>query len=332
MAHNITDRDGMFTVRQPAWHGLGEVLPEHPTRYEAQQIAHPWEPITEPIFTEEPMIDDITGSIRSSFQPVPGHVAVKRSDTGGTIGVVSETYTPINNAEMYEIAEAIEGEAEGSVQYETGGSLKGGSKVWLLIRLRDPLIIGGDESTATIPYYALQNSHDGSGSFRGQATMTRIVCDNTSQVADLDARARGTEFTFRHTTHVQGRIDDARVALAGWRESIETYRMLSEHLLDSPIGRGEAETFVDRFIPAPLPSTATERVMTNVENARGAFWKIYRGETNERIAGTRYGLVQAAVEYLNHARRTTSEESRFKRSYLDRNKLMADAARIAQAV
>lgn len=333
MAHEITDRDGLFTVRTPAWHRLGHVLPDHPTREEAQRIAHPWEPVTEPIYTAEPrIVREGTAEIGTEYVKVPGHVAVKRSDTGDTIGVVSDTYEPINNSEMYEIAEAIEGEARGSVQYETGGSLKGGRKVWLLVRLRDPLIIGGDESTATIPYYALQNSHDGSGSFRGQATMTRIVCDNTSQVADLDARARGTEFVFRHTSKVQARIDDARMALAGWRESIETYRLLSEHLLTETVDDRQLNTFVERFIPAPLAGTASERVLNNVDTAREAFKSIYRGEANERIAGTRYGLVQASVEYLNHARRANSLESRFKRNYLDRNKLTEDAMRIAQLV
>ena len=329
--HNITERDALFTVRTPAWHRLGHVFDEYPTRREAQEIAHPWEPVSAPLFTEEPAVDPDAG-LMTDFEEVPGYRAVQRSDTGAVLGVVSDTYGLVSNTEMYDIAEALEGEAGGDVRFETGGSLKGGAKVWLLVRLRDPLTLRGDAETATIPYYALQNAHDGSGSFRGQATMTRIVCDNTAQMADLDARQRGTEFTFRHTRNVRERIEEARTALAGWRESVDAYRMLSEHLVDSRISRNQAGQFLERFIPAPPPSTASDRVMHNVEEARLQWRGIYTGQTTEALRGTRWGLVQASVEYLQHARRARSEESRFQRAYLDRSRLVQDAVRIAQEV
>src|SRR5690606_8760066 len=259
MAHNITERDALFTVREPAWHGLGVVLPEYGTREELQPLVHGWEPVTTPLYTEEPIIDE--GGPNVGYTEVPGFRAVQRSDNGDTLGVVSDTYELVSNDELWDIAEAIEGEARGEIMFETGGSLKGGAKVWLLIRLRDPLTVRGDEETGTIAYYALQNSHDGSGSFRGQATMTRIVCDNTAQMADLDSQRRGTQFVFRHTRNVKDRIEEAREALAGWRDSIEAYRMLSEHLGAERIGAGAGWDFVERFIPAPPPSTASDRVM-----------------------------------------------------------------------
>ena len=330
MAHNVTERDALFTVREPAWHGLGVVLPEYGTREELQPLVHGWEPVTTPLYTEEPIIDE--GGPNVGYTEVPGFRAVQRSDNGDTLGVVSDTYELVSNDELWDIAEAIEGEARGEIMFETGGSLKGGAKVWLLIRLRDPLTVRGDEETGTIAYYALQNSHDGSGSFRGQATMTRIVCDNTAQMADLDSQRRGTQFVFRHTRNVKDRIEEAREALAGWRDSIEAYRMLSEHLGAERIGAGAGWDFVERFIPAPPPSTASDRVMANVDEARQTWLGIYRGEANERILGTRWGLVQASVEYLNHGRRAHSQESRFKRAYLDQSRLLQDAVSLAQKV
>ena len=39
MSHNITSTDNLFVVREPAWHGLGTVLDEYPTRAEAQKLA-----------------------------------------------------------------------------------------------------------------------------------------------------------------------------------------------------------------------------------------------------------------------------------------------------
>src|SRR5699024_12226210 len=66
--------------------------------------------------------------------------------------------------------------------------------------------------------------------------------------------------------------------------------------------------------------------------ARAQWQGIYHGEANEGIRGTRWGLVQASVEYLNHARRAHSEETRFRRAFLTQDRLMQDAMRVAQAV
>lgn len=350
MAHNVTERDGLFTVREPSWHGLeSKVFEDYPTRAEAQAIAHPWEPVTEPLYRRIPVIhthseDCYDGDgfqepftlvcrkpeLSETFEEVDGFVANVRSDTGHTLGVVSSTYEPIKNDLMYDIAEAIEGEAKGSVMYETGGSLKGGAKVWLLIRLRDPLVIEGDPHGGVIPYYALQNAHDGSGAFRGQATMTRIVCDNTAQMADLDAKQRGTEFVFHHTKNVHDRIEEARAALAGWRDSIRNYRLMMEHIIDFETTPQQRNEFIERFIPMPLKGTVSERVESNVEKARETFRDILYGETQQGIEHTAYGLVAASIEYLNHGRRAHTQETRFKRNYLDRNQIVTDAVNITR--
>lgn len=329
MAHEITTRDNLFTVRQPAWHGLGEVLPEYPTKEEAKAIAHPWEPVSEPLYRAVPYFDE-DGMPATRYEEVTGHVANVRSDDGYLLGVTSETYQLVGNAEMYEIAEALESEAGGDVMYETGGSLKGGAKVWLLLRLKEPLQIGQDQFTATIPYYSLQNSHDGTSAFRGQATMTRIVCDNTAQMADLDAQQRGTEFVFHHTLSIHQRIEEAKTALKGWRESIETYQMMSAHLLNERVSEAGARDFMERFIPEPVADVISDRVRNNIDRARSEWWGIYNGETNESITGTAYGLVQASVEYLNHVRKSHTAETKFQRAYLKRDMLTAKAVEMAQ--
>lgn len=356
MAHNITERDGMFTVREAAWHGLGEVLQDYPTRQAAQELAHPWEPISEPVYRRVPVLHEHDpGCYRGGwsgqnavdydrtlvcerpvlvdqYEEIEDAQAIVRSDNGTTLGVVSGTYEPVKNAEMYDIAEAIEGEAKGSVRFETGGSLKGGRKVWLLIRLNEPLVLRDDKITATIPYYALQNAHDGSGSFRGQSTLTRIVCDNTSQLADMDAQARGTEFVFRHTANVRDRIEEAQNALAGWREGLQQWRLQQEVLLARTVTPHQEREFVERFIPMPPPHAVSDRVVNNVDTARDQLQGIIRGETLEGVHGTAYGLVQASVEYLNHARKARSAETRFKRNYLDRDRIVTDAVELVREV
>lgn len=332
--HEIQSTDGVFAVREPMWHGLGNVLDDYPTIAEAKKIAHPWEPQVEPVYrrVSPPWDYDLGAPAEPRFEEITDHKAIVRSDTGRLLDVQSDTYEPVLNQTMYDIAEAIEGEAKGSVMLETGGSLSGGRKVWLLVRLRDSLQVNGDPHGTTVPYFALQNAHDGSGAFRGQATMTRIVCANTSQVADMDARARGTEFVFRHTASVHDRIEDAKQALAGWRESIGVWQEMSDHLNTLRVGMEQREAFIEEFIAMPPPHVASARVRNNVEEARAQMRSILDGPTCEGIGHTAHGLVAASVEYLNWMRRARSEETRFKRVYLSRNQIVTDATELALKV
>jgi phage/plasmid-like protein (TIGR03299 family) len=321
MAHNITETDSLFTVREPAWHGLGTVLPEYPTRAEAQKLAHNWEPVASPLYRKDIVVGD-DGSLSETFVPVETHHEITRSDNHQFLGVTTTTSSIVTNTEMYDIAEALQDGAK-DVKFETGGSLKGGAKVWLLLKLDEPLLIKGDTSTATKMYYALQNNNDGNGSFRGQATATRIVCDNTAQMADLDAAATGCNFIFQHTSSIAQRIEDAKVALRGWRTSVNEYRLRMEHLATVRVTAEQIGIFRDTLIPMPDAKLVSDRVKTNVLNARSDFDLVLAGPTSEGIAETSYGLLQAAIEYGQHYRGTRAKtelgriENRFQRAYLD---------------
>jgi phage/plasmid-like protein (TIGR03299 family) len=336
MAHEITSSDGLFTVREPAWHGLGTVLADYPTRAEAQPLVHGWEPVQEPLYRKRveihPTLDGSDVEPVEVFEEVDEARLNVRNDTLEGIGVVSSTYTPIDNSTLWDIAEALQGDG-GAVRYETGGTLKGGRKVWLLLRLNEPLLVPGrDPNSASIAYYALQNSHDSSGSFRGQATMTRIVCDNTSQIADMDAQARGTEFVFQHTSRVAERIEEARAALAGWRTSITAWNQFSEVMSGVHVTAEDVADFVTAFIPEPPGQLVSERVRANIKKAREEWWTIFNGPTCEGVNSVSLGLVHASVEYSQHYRKTKDGESGFKRAYLDRSTLTQQAVKIAREI
>jgi phage/plasmid-like protein (TIGR03299 family) len=331
MSHEITTTDEMFSVRQQPWHGLGQVLSDYPTREAAQALVHPWEPVEEPLFRRIATIND-EGELLEKYEEVASTRLNVRSDNGAELGAVSDTFQTVSNNEMWDIAEALQGSAA-DVMYETGGSFAGGRKVWILIRLVDPLTVKGDPHGAVVPYYSLQNSHDGSGSFRGQATMSRIVCRNTAHLADIDAESRGTEFTFRHTRNVGERVEEARAALAGWREGLTHWQELSAFLMEQTVDEAAAQLFLESFIPEPVGNVISDRVRGNIHHARTEWSAIYEDSvTTEGIRGTAYGLVQAASEWSEHYRRARTEESRFKRAFLDRNSIIADARTLALEV
>lgn len=326
--HEITSSDGFFAVRTAAWHGLGHVFEDYPSRQEAQVLAHPWEPVQEPLYRRHTLVtpDQVE---HVSHTEVDGWVVNVRNDDATALGVVNKSYNLVSNNSLWDVAEALE-KSGPDVMYETGGSLRGGAMVWVLVRLREPLMVKGDKRGETVPYFALQNSHDGTGAFRGQATMTRIVCANTSRVADMDAKARGTEFTFRHSKNVQDRIQEAQEALSGWRQSLTDWQDTMEELLSLKVSTSNQVKFIHRFIPMPPKNMISDLVEQNILKAREQWKECYNGITGEGIDGTAYGLVQASTEYQEWYRRANNAESRFRRSFLTKNAIVASAVELAR--
>lgn len=253
MAHEITETDNMLSVREMPWHGLGKVLTDYPTREEAQAIAHPWEPVVEPIFRRVPVITEDGPSVE--YREIEGKQAVVRSDNGADLGVTNDSLGIVSNDEMYDIAEAIQGE-DSRIRYETAGTLRGGRDVWLLIRLEEPITIKGDPQGDTLAYYAIQNSHDGSGSFRGQAINTRIVC----HAKGTPVLHRGNWINVEDHPGVMGvkSEDGLRVSIAGLPVT-ETVTL--DHRYQTPEGWIKARDLVkgETEIAYPVNSTVVER-------------------------------------------------------------------------
>lgn len=333
MSHEITDTDQMFSVREMPWHGLGVVLEDNPTREEAQALVHPWEPIEAPLYRRVPYITEDGPQVR--YEEVEGSKEIVRSDNAAHLGVVNDTFTLVTNNELWDIAEAV-GNVGTDIVIETAGSLRGGKDVWALLRLAEPFHVKGDPNGATMAFLALQNGHTGNTAFRGQAINTRIVCANTSAAADTEAKANGYEFTFKHSKNVGERVEEAKAAVAMWREGINQWRAAMEHLLTIDVSDEGQRAFVEMFQPMPPEKMISERVRGNVERARGELWGILRGQTSEGIDKTAYGLVQAGIEYNQHVRATKGKDSRsrmenrFKRAMLTQDRFGADVIELAK--
>jgi phage/plasmid-like protein (TIGR03299 family) len=332
MAHNF---ESGFVVREPAWHGLATVLDDYPGDWsEARRLAGlDWEPVEEPVFARAEVTGldgDPFGNGHNPLVKLDGYKAVRRSDTGSVIAVHADTYEVFPNAELGPLVEALIEEPD--VQYETAGVLKKGAKVWVMVRLKEPFEIPGDPRGTTLSRLAIQNSHDGSSALRAQRLQTRIVCDNTSHAADREAGRHGMEFTFRHTKNMRDRIEDAKAALAGLRSDRERYVEWAHELLGIKITPRQRELFVTEFVPMPVAQVVSDRVIANVEKARQEVRKILDSPTTVEVQGTAYGLVGAAIEYLDHARGFRSKETHFTRSYLNREPLKRKAEKLAREV
>jgi phage/plasmid-like protein (TIGR03299 family) len=303
--------ESMFSVRQMPWHHHGEILDDYPgTWAEARVLAGlDWDPVTTPVYAATGINADGT----SHYEPIDGWKSISRSDTGAVLSLNRDTYTVIDHGEMGEIVEAVL--AQPNVQWETAGVLDEGRSVWCLALLDEPVELPGDTGP-TLPYLAITNRHDGTAACALRATAVRIVCANTFRAAELEGERTGATFSFIHKSSWRNRIEEARQAVTGARTEMRRYTQLATELLGIPINQRQRELFVTEFIPMPPAGLVTDRVARNVEEARAALRLIFESTTTEHVAGTAYGLVQAAGEYLDHVRTARSWETRLNRTLI----------------
>jgi phage/plasmid-like protein (TIGR03299 family) len=299
-----------FFVREPAWHGLGTVLAEAPKTWEEFRTAAglDWEPVTAPLFGETGIDEDG----RVVYAKEEGIQKIVRSDNPKLrLATVGETYHLINHADMGKIAGALLEDRE--VEFETGGSLEEGRRVWALFRLGEAIQIKGDPS-AMLPFVALLNAHDGSGSLKAIATTIRVVCSNTYNAADMDGTRRGTVATIRHTKNWETRIEDARQALTGARKESDELVEWFEFLAGVKVTASQVQEFVDRmFWPKDRGAVLSDTVRAHIETAIGRWYEAYRSPTCEGIQGTAYGIVQASGEYAQYLRPETRNDKNARR-------------------
>jgi uncharacterized protein DUF932 len=129
-------------------------------------------------------------------------------------------------------------------------------------------------------------------------------------------RAHGATFSFIHKSNWRDRIEEARQAVTGARTEMRRYTELARELLGILVSPRQRELFVTEFIPMPPAGLVTDRVARNVEEARQALRLIFESKTTEQVAGTAYGLMQAAGEYLDHVRGARSWETRLNRTLI----------------
>lgn len=329
MAHEIEKSDRLFTVRQPSWHGLEELLPDYPTRDEAEKLVHNWDVIREPLYRKSIGISaKYPDDVYETYELVPEFELNVRSDNGDDLAVVPTDRVDVQPREVWDMAELIQGEDK-SVLFETAGSLRGGRDIWILVRLNEPVVVQGDPNGESLPYLALQNSYAPGTAFRAQASNVRIVCANTSRASDVLADAQGVNFSFAHTTNLADRLAGIRDALAGWRTSIQSWHLAKEHMATVRVNTEQMNWFIEQFIPMPNEKLISDRVRSNIETSRIELITELYGGMNQGITGTALGLFEAASSWNEHIRAAANQQSRFRRAMLEPTTILEEARDLA---
>ena len=313
---------GMF-AHTPAWHRKGNVLNYWPGTWAdaADAAGLNWDIETAPVWSRTAH-HDISSE---QWTQIPGFYQVRRNDTGEVLTVSKESRIAISNAEFGQIIEYIMGSDLGrKLKYETLISIKGGRIVAVTMHLDQPYEIPGDPSPF-VTYIAGWTCHDVGGMKFGN-TQVRVVCANTQQAADADMDRRGVAWTIRHTSNWSERVNEARDAIQAALRTNEDWMLMAKDLAHTSISDSEVETFLDKWIPISTDMSTLQ--LMRRQSDRETFRTIYReSSTTEGIRGTKWGVLQTAIEICDHYTASRSEDTEIKRVLLDgdgrKNKAMA---------
>ena len=291
MSANINEVNGkaaMFFTGEVPWHGLGQKLPAVATAAEAIAAAGlDWKVTKEAIFLKD-------------GTRIPRQYATVRSDTKQALGVVGEVYNPLQNKEAFSFFDAIVGTKEAI--YHTAGALGDGERIWLLAKLPGYIRIIGDDVAEK--YLLLTNTHNGTTTADVLFTPTRVVCQNTLNIALSDGVRRQK---VRHTKKLGLKVADVRRGLGIINERFEQFELQARALTGIKFNQEALDNYFKAI--GLLPSTDAElanqstRAKNIIEEVSARFVK-GKGNDLPGVKGTAWAAFNAVAEYVDYARTT----------------------------
>lgn len=307
MAHELDRQaDGtaaMFSVRKTPWHREGTLVAAAPSLDEALRVGGlDFEVEVRPLYTrvhQYPGVPNIYG-----YRQAANACATVRADREDVLGIVSDRYQPLQNRDAFGVLEPLLD--AGLASLETGGSLRGGRDVWMLVRFNvDSPIVREVFAEEVIPFGLISNNHAGRRKVIVQETPIRVVCANTLGIA-LNRHDR--TLSVRHTASVEARtVEAARQLWAGLVERYEAaarqYRLLKARHLDTALFRrlvldvaAKVPPQLDRPGHTARQETARGRILAR-RSRIAQLWAEGAGHRGDR---SMYEAYNAAVESIDH--------------------------------
>lgn len=268
----------MMYVRETPWHGLGTMVQEAPNSAEALKLAG--------LDWEVKPTDIILGGDYGNV--IEGHKANVRTSDGAVLGIVTDRYKVVQNAEAFSFTDSLVG---GDVRYETAGSLHGGRKVWMLAKLPSETVVG-DEVT---PYMCFTNSHDGTGAIQVCMTPIRVVCNNTLNIALNTAKRK---WSTKHMGNIEEKMHEAQMCLEYGAEYMASLAVEAERLANKPITDDRIREILDELFP--VKETDSDRVKNNAKKMKDEFMICYFMPDIKKFQNTAWGVVNAMSDMVTH--------------------------------
>jgi phage/plasmid-like protein (TIGR03299 family) len=268
------------------WHGLGTPLTDddlYDWQRTCQKSGLDWDV-------------DLVALQTADTQAKVDHRAVRRASDGRILGVVGPRYTVLQNRDAFQWFQPFLDAKEAALH--TAGSLRQGSRVWVLAKLNlDPLVIA--EGDTVEKFLLLSHGHDGSLAVRVGFTPVRVVCSNTL------AMAHGSDASklirVKHTKDIHENLANIRevmdLANQEFEATAEQYRLLAR----KSINQADLRKYVSRVLGVKddeEPSTRMSNTIAEIVRLAEAG----KGNTLPSVSGTYWTAFNGVTEWLGYSR------------------------------
>jgi phage/plasmid-like protein (TIGR03299 family) len=229
--------------------------------------------------------------------------AVRRTSDGRILGVVGPRFTVLQNRDAFKWFEPFLAAKEASLH--TAGSLQGGSRVWVLAKLRrDPLVIAqGDEIDKFI---LLSHGHDGSLAVRCGFTPVRVVCQNTLSMAHGSAASK--LIRCKHTRDIHENLANIREVMNLANQEFEATAEQFKLLAHKSINQADLTKYVKKVLKVDDSQEASTRTKNTMQQIIG-LCEAGRGNNLPSVRSTYWTAYNGVSEWLSYDR-GRSQDSR----------------------
>lgn len=270
MAHEV---ETMAYAGETPWHGLG--VPVHNDLTPEQMLQKAgldWTVDKHQTFVE----------IAGEKVPTPSQALVRSSDNK-ILTMVSEDWNPVQNHEAFEFFNEFV--MEGDMEMHTAGSLKGGTNIWALAKVKESFTILGDDKIE--PYLLFSNPHQYGKCIDIRFTAIRVVCNNTltmSLAGQNDLMVR-----LNHRREFDPEMVKRTLGVA--RKSLGTYQEAAEFLSSKKFTSDTVVDYLRTIFPAMTkkendimsrPATQAFEVLETqpgAEFGKGTWWQAFNAVT-----------------------------------------------------
>lgn len=300
MAHEIEMVNGVAQhvyVGATPWHGLGTRVPNDLTPAQMLDAAGlNWTVSKTPAYVN---IDDKQVRINQS--------ALIRSFDSKILDVVSDDWNPVQNEEAFEFFNEFV--AAGDMEMHTAGSLKGGTIVWGLAKVKESFeLFKGDKIDS---YLLFSNFHKYGFSTDVRFTPIRVVCNNTLTLSLNSKVERMVKISHRKTF----KPDSVKEMLGIATDKLAQYKEMASFLGSRKAKEEDIVEYFTRIFPVSGAAKSKE-ISKNAEIAMG----ILETQPGAEFAAGTWWQPYNAITYLTDHLAGRTADSRLTSAWYGSNK------------
>jgi len=303
-----TKKHSFFSVKEKAWHNLGQIIEQYPTSAEALQHAGL----------------DFEVMKRPNIHPLPSGINIIsdnsyftfRTDTEAILGdKLGRDYEVVQNTEAFSFFDSIVGGKDG-IRYETAGALGQGETIFITAKLPDYICVGRNDCIEK--YLFLTTSHDGTGSINIAFTPIRVVCRNTLNAA-LVNQINGIKI--RHTATATDKLKVAHKMLGISNQLAVELEAIYNRWSRVRISDPELKRLIqiamvpNKEVYENLKQGKEQELSSHFNNMVSSIFDYAMTsptQQEETTKGTIFGAYNAVTGYFQNVRNFKDDEAKFK--------------------